>query len=122
MGSLQCFAAPPPPLCHLMDQNVVTIRALWDEFTKGSEGVPPIDFLDAVYGAKWRPACLSKFYFGRKLIRDHIQKAIVAAEGETPNAREEAGILAVEAEMGSKSLSKIVEQLVPTSFDLVWVH
>jgi hypothetical protein len=60
-------------LLYKLSRTIKTVRELWNEWYEGLDGQPPIQTLEAQYGARWRPDPKERVMFRRrKVIIDEI--------------------------------------------------
>ncbi|KAH8787528.1 transcriptional activator of glycolytic enzymes-domain-containing protein, partial [Hyaloscypha sp. PMI_1271] len=86
-------------------RDVRTVRDLWREWKVGIAG-PPVEQLEQLYGARWRPENKQRAWFcRRKIIIDEIVARIGA------RASEEAAITALERQRQGKSINKLCDLL-----------
>ena len=106
----ECYFVMPPPFNYEMPRTLTKISDLWQEFKVGLYGNPSIDFLDDVYGRRWRPST-DKFYPPRKTVITAVERYVEEAEGETREEKVAKGIERAEKERGRRGLQSYGEWL-----------
>lgn len=75
---LKITPSPIPGEPPTVEQSSLdTVHEVWEEYRHGRNGNPPLESLDALWGARWRPDAKIRVWYGRrKAILDKIRQYI----------------------------------------------
>ncbi|KAI3630051.1 hypothetical protein MIR68_011486 [Amoeboaphelidium protococcarum] len=97
-------------LDYKMNRSVVTVSTLWQEWTSGIAGGPPVQDLEATFGTKWRKdQTESKFFNRRRVIIDEIKRMV--NENVASCEQEAVRLLEIKRSSNLWSLDKLMKSI-----------
>jgi hypothetical protein len=99
---------------YKLSREARTIPDLWREWTVGLAGLPSVEDLDRMYGARWRCGNERQYYSTRKVIIEEIRRR--AGDAATDGRLREVVMQMEEERLASKvSLDKVIKILKNTA-------